>query len=404
MNVSSQPVTGARNQETANGNGRTVIFMAGPPATVPALYHRVRFLVGDPTVYVEITEPAGQTRRMFIVRDIEMERARRQARADQVASPADFAPDTGLSGDRETATAQAAAEFLRREGITEVTCDRSVALIYTHHLASAGIRVKYNPSLGVRERRAKDDQEAAWLREAQQTTEGAMRHACELIARADVDRQGILIHNGAPLTADRVRSAIDVWLLERGYRNPTSIVAGGPQGADCHDHGSGELRTEEPIIVDIFPCCRATRYNGDCTRTVVHGAVPNLVARMHAAVVEAKRAGIAATRAGVTGESVHEATTAVIRAQGYHLGLPPSDAPPDYITMAHGTGHGVGLEVHEPPLLDRGGPELVVGDCLTIEPGLYCRAVGGVRVEDMVLVTQDGCENLNLLPEGLSWS
>jgi Xaa-Pro aminopeptidase len=71
--------------------------------------------------------------------------------------------------------------------------------------------------------------------------------------------------------------------------------------------------------------------------------------------------------------------------------------------MVHGTGHGVGLDVHEPPLLDFGGPKLVVGDALTIEPGLYCKAIGGVRVEDMVIVTADGCENLNTLPEGLEW-
>ena len=71
--------------------------------------------------------------------------------------------------------------------------------------------------------------------------------------------------------------------------------------------------------------------------------------------------------------------------------------------MTHGTGHAVGLEVHEPPLLDFGGPELLLGDCLTIEPGLYCRAIGGVRVEDMIILTEDGCQNLNSLYTGLDW-
>ena len=85
------------------------------------------------------------------------------------------------------------------------------------------------------------------------------------------------------------------------------------------------------------------------------------------------------------------------------MGLPPADSPPSYCGMTHGTGHGIGLDVHEPPLLDRGGPVLVEGDALTIEPGLYCAEVGGVRVEDMVIVTRDGCINLNQLPEGLDW-
>ena len=112
-------------------------------------------------------------------------------------------------------------------------------------------------------------------------------------------------------------------------------------------------------------------------------------------MVAAKAAAAAACRAGVTGEAVHEATQAAITAHGYAVGLPGPDAPDTYCAITHGTGHGIGLDVHEPPLLDKGGPELVVGDAVTIEPGLYCKAIGGVRVEDMVIVTRDGCQNLN---------
>ena len=125
---------------------------------------------------------------------------------------------------------------------------------------------------------------------------------------------------------------------------------------------------------------------------------------MHAAIVEAKAAATAATRADVTGEQVHEATLGVIHAHGFASGLPGQKDPPDRIAMTHGTGHGVGLDVHEPPLLDFGGPPLVKGDALTIEPGLYAPAIGGLRVEDMVIVTSSGTENLNTLPEGLTWA
>jgi Xaa-Pro aminopeptidase len=382
----------------------TAILMAGAPAVNYTVYHRARFLVGDPTAFIEVRWPDGRAETLYIVRDIEMERARKQARADRIACPADFTPEKGLSGDRETATAQATAEALRRYGVEQVFADRSLPFIFVHHVREAGITLTCDLELGVRERRSKDQQEAQWMREAQQMTEGAMRMACELVAQAAVRSDGVLMQDGQPLTSERVRAAIDVWLLKRGYSNPESIVAGGPQGADCHDSGSGELRTEEPVIVDIFPRCRATRYNGDCTRTVVHGTVSAELARMHAAVVEAKAAAIAATRAGVTGESVHAVTMEKIREAGYEMGLPPENSGPDFCSMTHGTGHGIGLEVHEPPLLDRNGPPLVVGDCLTIEPGLYCRALGGIRVEDMVLVTQEGCENFNSLPEGLNWA
>jgi Xaa-Pro aminopeptidase len=124
---------------------------------------------------------------------------------------------------------------------------------------------------------------------------------------------------------------------------------------------------------------------------------------MHAAVVKAKADAIAAVRPGVTGEAVHAATAKAITGAGYAMGLPPADAPPTHIAMTHGTGHGIGLEVHEPPLLAEKGPALVVGDAITVEPGLYCPAIGGVRVEDMVVVTANGCDNLNRLPEGLDW-
>ena len=157
------------------------------------------------------------------------------------------------------------------------------------------------------------------------------------------------------------------------------------------------------MIVDVFPTSKTTRYCGDCTRTVVHGDIPDEVIRMHTAVAEAKRAGIMATRAGVTGESVHQATIASIASSGYSVGLPGKEELDTYCSMTHGTGHGIGLDVHEPPLLDFRGPELLVGDALTIEPGLYCKAIGAVRLEDMVIVRESGCENLNTLHEGLEW-
>ncbi len=384
-------------------NAPTARMMAGIPAHNMALYHQIRFLVGDPAVLIEVDE-AGTTKRVLILRDIEMDRARRNARADWIHCPSDFAPAGGLSGDRETATAQAAAEFFRRKGIGQVTVDRSLPMIYAAMLQQASIEIDCDLEWGVAERRAKDEQEIEWLAEAQQVTETVMRRACETVARASAAADGTLQFDGAPLTSERLKVMIDVWLLELGYSNPGSIVAGGPQGADCHESGSGPLKTGQPVIIDIFPQNRKTLYNGDCTRTVVHGDIPDRLQAMHQAVVAAKAAGTAAVRAGVTGEAVHQATIEVIRQHGFRTGLPDAGEPDDYTAMVHGTGHGIGLEVHEPPLLDLGGPELVVGDALTIEPGLYSKAIGGVRVEDMVIVTPDGCRNLNQLPEGLAWN
>lgn len=374
--------------------------MAGIPQTNLALYHKIRFSVGDPCAYIETDDGM----RVLIIRDIEMERARKHARADKVYCPADFEPEAGLDGDRETATAQALAECLMRGGITSVTADRSLPLIYAFMMQSEGIELECDIDLGVEERRSKDEEELKHLRSAQAITESVMREMCELIFASSADAQGVLIHESTPLTSERVISMIDIAFLKHGATTPHgSIVACGPIGADCHHRGAGELRTGQPIIIDIFPHIRSTGYNGDCTRSIVHGQIPDEVARMHTAVLEAKQAAESVCKAGVTGEDVHRAAIAVITKHGYNSGLPADDAPDSFCSMVHGTGHGIGLEVHEPPLLDMKGPELVVGDVLTIEPGLYCKAIGGLRIEDMVAVTKNGCVNFNSLPTGLQW-
>ncbi|MFT5470522.1 MAG: Xaa-Pro aminopeptidase [Verrucomicrobiales bacterium] len=374
-------------------------IQAGVPQTNSALFHAIRFSVGDPVALLRI----DGTQTIAIVRDIEMERAKGQVPADQIACPADFTPEGGLSADREVATAQAAAECLRRNGVSEVVADRALPMSFAHVIQEAGIRVVCDLEMGVMERRQKSAEDVELLRQAQGVTEEAIRLACEMIGRSEAQADGVLHHDGAVLTSERVQAAVNVFLMGKGFSGPAFIVAGGPQGASCHHTGNGELRTGQPVIVDIFPTSQTTHFCGDCTRSVVHGEIPDEVTKMHAAVCEAKRNACDVLRPGVTGKEVHAATVETLERLGYHAGFPPEGAPASYCTMHHGTGHGIGLDVHEPPLLDATGIALVEGDALTVEPGLYRKDLGGVRVEDMVVVTADGHINLNQLPEGLDW-
>lgn len=391
-----------------------VTLLAGVPTSNPWLYRRVPFPVGDPVVFVEFGAGAS-AETVLILRDIEMDRAKAARIATHVHSPTEFTPSGGLSGDRETATAQATAEMLVRRGVSEVRTDRSLPMIFAHFLALRGVAVRCEPDLGVLERRSKSPREIEALRAAQKIAEQCVRWTCERIASAQAGAGGALMLEAEPLTSERVRSELNIWLLREGAE-PCSdaIIACGAQGGDCHERGSGQLFTAQPIIVDIWPRDPRSRYFGDCTRTVVHGPIDRadpLLVEMHGAVAHAKREAIAATRAGATGEAVHAATTAAFRARGFAMGLPPHGATGKAsATCAHGTGHGVGLDVHEPPLLAEAGPPLIAGDCVTIEPGLYSHAVGGVRIEDMLIVRApgpgpgDGAENLNSIPEGLTWA
>ena len=193
---------------------RTALLLAGIPSENPALYHRIRFRVGDPAAWISL-DIDGQSRSEFIVRDIERDRARKAVPVDAVSCPADYTPAAGLSGDRATATAQAVAECLSRAHVERVTTDRTCPYIFAWHIAQAGIAVDYSPELGVIDRRVKDSQELQWLGAAQSVTEEAMLMACQTVARAQVDPQGQLLHAGQLLTSERLRKLISIFLLER---------------------------------------------------------------------------------------------------------------------------------------------------------------------------------------------
>ncbi|MGK0186122.1 MAG: Xaa-Pro aminopeptidase [Verrucomicrobiales bacterium] len=379
------------------------ILLAGVPEVNMTLYHRIRFSVGDSVAWIGNLGDPGES--LLLVRDIEMARARESACADRVGCAADFVPEGGLSGDRDTALAQAATECLRRSSVASVVTDRTLPFLFAWHLQQAGIDVQYDADLGVLDRRVKNADEIAALTKAQEMTMRAMQMACHWIATATADRSGTLFQEGDVLTSERVRRRITQFLIEQGFSNPhDSIVATVPHVADCHHCGAGPLHSGIPVIVDIFPRDDSTGYNGDCTRTVVHGEVSEEVKRMHEAVVQAKQAGCAALRAGTTGEAVHRATVDVIKSQGFAFKRGSCSGDDAAVpVMRHGTGHGIGLDVHEPILLDDGGGEILSEEVFTVEPGLYSSTLGGVRVEDMVRVTGSSSLILGTLQEGLNW-
>ena len=374
----------------------TTTIMAGIACTNASLYRRLQVALGDPAAWIEIDD-----RKIALVRDLEMDRVRSNSEADTVTCPAEHAPKNGLSADRETATAQAVAHLVANEGIKEVTADRTLPFIYTWNLQQVGIEVHYDDELGVRDRRVKSEQEVDYLCKAQSVTEEVMRLACELVAACPANADGTLQHDGDGLTSERVKSIVAIEFLNRGFTmGHGAIVATAPHVADCHHSGTGPLVTGVPIIIDLFPRDESTKYWGDCTRTVVNGEPSDTGKAMHAAVVAAKAASTKHLTAGNLAGDVHKAGEDVLVAAGYPISRGELT---DHPSIQHGTGHGIGLDVHEPILLDHGGGEVLEGEAFTIEPGLYGRDVGGIRVEDILIVTSGEPRNLNKLPDGLNW-
>jgi Xaa-Pro aminopeptidase len=375
-------------------------ILAGLADNNPTLLHRIQFVPPDASVIIDFADGSS----IYLVRDIEMARARAVVPAKRVCCPADFIPPGGLSADRDTALAQAAAECLRQAKQSSVQVDRTLPYLYAHFIRQADIAIHYSAELGVMDRRIKTEKEIEYLRQAQQVTGEAMTHACRTVAHAKPDSDGILHDDGSVLTSERLRSMITAFLLERNFSNHhDSIVATAPHAVDCHHFGSGPLRAQVPVVVDIFPMDQTTRYHGDMTRTVVWGEPADEVTEMHKAVCAAKKEGCAALVQGTTGHTVHQRTTHIIQKNGYPIlrgQLPDAAAPP---SMTHGTGHGIGLEVHEPILLDHGGGQIFANEVFTVEPALYSHEHGCVRVEDMALVTETGHQILAPIHEGLNW-
>ncbi len=330
---------------------------------------------------------------IFFFRSLEYGRAKKEARAETVQRGSDFDYEALLSEcDPEEARARVLDAFLADHGVDSVAAPPRFPLRTADQLRGRGIEVTPDEQGIITEIRAtKTDEEVDNIREAQRANEAAMARAEALIDDAAVDDEGRLVHDNEVLTSERIKEEIEVTLLRHGCGLDGTIVACGSDAADPHDRGSGPLYAGESIIIDIFPRNKETKYHADMTRTFSHGEPSETVSEWYDLTQEAKEAALAAVEPGATGEEVHAAAADVYE----DAGEPTLRTDPTTETgFIHSTGHGLGLDVHEQPSVSPSGGELEPGHVITIEPGLYDPDVGGVRIEDFVVVTEDGYENL----------
>ena len=248
-------------------------------------------------------------------------------------------------------------------------------------------------------RRRKAPRELEAITRASRAAEAGTGAVAALLARSQAGDGGRSV-DGEPLTCELLREAALAAFAEHDCSADDVIVARGPQAADGHDPGSGRLANDDVLVCDLYPL-DAGGYYADMTRTFAVGTPdPELVA-WHADCLEALELARAMIRPGVDGAEVHRAVCAFFEERGHPTGLSSPDGEVLRDGFYHGLGHGVGLEVHEAPSLGKLGHELVAGDVITLEPGLYRHGWGGVRVEDLVVVTEDGCETITDFPYGL---
>jgi len=354
-----------------------------------------RYLSGfdAPDPFVTCYTPDGVH---LLVSGLEYGRARKEARADTVSrlSAYDYREQVNEGG-RATGRGAVVADFLADHGVDRVAVPGRFPLGTADGLRESGVAVRVDESDAIAEIRAvKTEAELGHIRRAQRANERAMAAAESLIESAS-DVEGVLHRDGDPLTSEAVRREIELTLVREGCALDETIVACGADAADPHDRGSGPLRADEPIVVDIFPRDKETRYHADMTRTFLKGTPTPTLREWFDLTDRARQAGLDAVAPGVAGAAVHDAVCDVYE----DAGLPTLRSDPDAETgFIHSTGHGVGLDVHELPRIAPDGGELEPGNVITIEPGLYDPDVGGVRIEDLIVVTENGYENLTEYP------
>jgi Xaa-Pro aminopeptidase len=352
------------------------------------LYYVAGFGAPDPFFAVYTPEQTG-----VLVSSLEYGRASKEARADVVARHSDY----DLRAKREEYGPQEAKDRVLAEFVADLGCESlAVGGRFPVGVADAlrdhGVAVESDDDNVVQDIRAtKTDEEVEHVREAQRANEAAMARAEELIRGADREDGVLVREDGEPLTSEYVQQEIEIELLRHGCALDDTIVAGGPQAADAHERGSGPLPADDPIIVDIFPRNKDSKYHSDMTRTFANGDPGDAHRERYEVTREAFEAALDAIEPGVTGEDVNQAVVDVFDDYGYPSIFTDPETESGFI---HSTGHGVGLDVHEMPSVSRGGDELRPGHVITIEPGLYEPGEGGVRIEDIVVVTEDGYENL----------
>ncbi len=355
------------------------------------LYYATQFLAPDAFVFLRT-----KAEKILLVSDLELDRARGHAQVDTVLSLSRYQHRARRNGIESPTPLDALHQLLQERGIKTLLVPRTFPIEAADHLRNAGYRISFPSGSFFPRRECKTPDEIDHIRQVQRHTEAAMHTAIAAVREAEV-QDGVLYLNGAPLTADVVKRLIALSLMEKGCTARHTIVACGDQACDPHNQGSGPLRAGQMIVIDIFPRSDHTGYFADITRTIVKGPATDDQRRLYEAVLEGQTLALGRIRGGENGKEIHHSVADLFENKGYSTG----EINGRMQGFFHGTGHGVGLEIHEPPRISKADIPLRPGHVVTVEPGLYYPGRGAVRIEDLVVVTQHGCDNLTSYPKEL---
>jgi Xaa-Pro aminopeptidase len=372
----------------AQSNGNPRLIVAASDIDADMLY-ATKFWAGDPFIFLE-----QNGKRTIVLSDLEMDRGRRTAKVDEFVSFNQLEREVQGKAKQAPPYEKVLAHFLHKRGVKSALVPANFQLGFARSLAKDDVDLETTNGLFWREREAKTDEELKLIGRALRITETGLARAMEVL-KASKPAGKKLTWSGKTLTSEILRAEIDSAMLHAGGTPTNTIVAGGDQACDPHERGSGPLYANSLIILDIFPRDAKTGYWGDMTRTVVRGRASDAQRKLGETVKEGQELALREIKAGVDGMKIHKAIQQLFKKRGY----PTEVRKGKNVGFFHGTGHGLGLEIHEYPRLQK--VTLKDRQVVTVEPGLYYPGLGGVRHEDVVVVTKTGCKILSRFPKQL---
>ena len=333
-------------------------------------------------------------RSYLLVNDLELQGARSRSRAGTVLPLSRYYDRLRARGVTSPDFFQALAEALRERGVRRAEIPQSFPAGALECLSRAGIRTRTLADPFLPGRAVKTPEEVRRIRGAIRAAEAGLATAVLTLAASRIGRDGYLHLHGRRLTSEQLRENAERAMFAAGATPAHTIVAGGPQGSNPHERGTGPLPAHRPIVLDFFPRSRATGYYGDITRTVVKGRADSRIRAAFLAVATAQEMALKMVRAGTDGATIHGRICDFFREAGF----PPRRRGPVREGFIHATGHGLGLDLHEYPPVSARHCNLEAGHVITLEPGLYYRDMGGIRIEDVVLVTRRSSRKLTRFP------
>src|SRR5437867_9079607 len=369
---------------------KAALLIVAASETDPDMLYATKFFAPDPFIFLQ-----KNGKRTLVLSDLEIDRGRKQAKADEFVMFSQLEREVQGKSKKAPTYDKVLAHFLRKRGIRSAIVPSNFALGYEQELMANKIRVRATNGLFWPEREAKSEKEIEMIGRALRITEKGLKRAIEVLKASKPGSGKRLRWRGKTLTSETLRAEIDSAILRAGGIPTGTIVAGGDQACDPHERGHGPLYADSLIILDVFPRDAKTGYFGDLTRTVVRGGASDAQRKLWETVKAGQAIALKRIKAGVDGMKIHKAIQQLFTERGF----PTEVRNGNNVGFFHGTGHGLGLEIHEHPRLQK--VTLKDRQVLTVEPGLYYPGLGGARHEDVIVVTRSGCKILSHFPKQL---